>query len=444
MFRSALDDHVGPPAGSRPALADDPLPLVAPLASLDPPSSPPPSGVAIPSPSEQSTAGDDNYNNNNSGPHHRQEKEEEEEEEEEEEDSFTFHASPHRHLAEHHGDDGDGDDLEAPDQRGAMTTPPNTTNCQWFPLGVLYLLMSGLIFAFMAMLVSIIIDIIPASELILFRGIAQASVMFFVVKYVDKYPLLGEPGQRVWLALRGFFGVSSLLCYYISIEYLPLSDAAFVNATTPIWAGILAHLFLGEAYTYKEMIYALVSFIGILFIAHPASVFGLQAASDQPPHIFFGMSFGLLAAVLAAAVYVLIRKLGVAAPSSAQVFHWGLAAIILYPLFKLVTGDAFVLPWGWPLVCGIGVGVSSLATQYFFNKGAQLESAAIASVLRNSSAVFSLLFQLLFLGIPPGFFYSFIGGLLILAVIVLSGYDSYLSRPPPASNSPSPSSSEHH
>ncbi|MDP2439115.1 MAG: EamA family transporter, partial [archaeon] len=126
--------------------------------------------------------------------------------------------------------------------------------------------------------------------------------------------------------------------------------------------------------------------------------------------------------------YCLIRKIGDSTDPSILVFYWGFFALIAFIPFRLLSSQPLVIPQTFVEgLMMVGVGLTSLAAQYFFNKGVQLEKAAIASVVRNSSAIYSLIFQVTILEIPKGFLLSLFGGLLILVVIVGSSIQKFRS-----------------
>ena len=151
----------------------------------------------------------------------------------------------------------------------------------------------------------------------------------------------------------------------------------------------------------------------------------------------------MLSTLLSASVYIVIRKIGRDVSPTVLVFYWGLFGVILFPVFYFVLDSPLFIPDTWHLWGLFAVlAMLSIVAQWVFNKGVQLEKAAIASVVQNSSIFFSFLFQLIFLGIPPGFIYSCVGGFMIVSVIIAFAIRSlYFTPPPPPPPPPSSSSS---
>lgn len=68
--------------------------------------------------------------------------------------------------------------------------------------------------------------------------------------------------------------VSHALALYFSLRYLSLSDATVITFLAPIVTGILGFFLLKEPFTRTEAFAGLLSLLGIVLIARPASLFG--------------------------------------------------------------------------------------------------------------------------------------------------------------------------
>lgn len=314
--------------------------------------------------------------------------------------------------------------------------------------GVLSLILSAFCFSVMALLVSLEERALPTTELLFARGLFQLIAGALIIRARLKpnanyfLDLFGVPSQRIWLVLRGSVGALSLFFFYLALARLPLSDVSFLSSTVPVWAGLGAFLILREHYGLVDAAAAVLTVGGVLFIAHPSFMFGATAAaagnftapasstSSSHDEEVAGTLFALCSAVSAALVYILIRKIGVDSSADCQIFYWGFAGIVLAPILALVDREYWLWPptvTDWLLV--LAIGATAYLSQYFFNVGTALEKAAVASSVRNSSVVFTLILQLLVLGIPPHFGYSMLGGALIFtAVAGLSAHKLYLAH----------------
>ncbi|KAM0330491.1 hypothetical protein ACHAQA_003435 [Verticillium albo-atrum] len=83
----------------------------------------------------------------------------------------------------------------------------------------------------------------------------------------------GNP-EVLWLLIArgvsGFFGIYGL---WYSMMYLPLAEATVITFLAPSIAGIACYLAFREPFTRVEQVGTLIAFLGVVFIAHPTSLF---------------------------------------------------------------------------------------------------------------------------------------------------------------------------
>ncbi|OAP61134.1 hypothetical protein AYL99_03335 [Fonsecaea erecta] len=93
----------------------------------------------------------------------------------------------------------------------------------------------------------------------------------------------GPRGVRWLLVLRGIAGFFGVFGLYFSLLYLPLSEATVLGFLSPILTCYLCSFIMpGEIFSVQQQIAGVVSLIGVLFIARPASLFSLASSSTQP------------------------------------------------------------------------------------------------------------------------------------------------------------------
>ncbi|EXJ83796.1 hypothetical protein A1O1_07423 [Capronia coronata CBS 617.96] len=98
-------------------------------------------------------------------------------------------------------------------------------------------------------------------------------------KSVPDFPF--GPREVRWLlvarGLSGFFGVFGM---YFSLLYLPLSEATVLTFLTPILTCYLCSFVMpGETFTRQQQLAGLVSLVGVIFIAQPASLFSSSSST---------------------------------------------------------------------------------------------------------------------------------------------------------------------
>ncbi|MBW1298052.1 EamA family transporter [Aquimarina litoralis] len=135
-----------------------------------------------------------------------------------------------------------------------------------------------------------------AYQLVFFRSI---GTLFFTMPFLlyHKIPILGN--QRKLLILRGLVGVTSMGLFFMSVEYLKIGSAVSLRYLSPIFATLLAVLFLKEKVKNIQWLFFLIAFSGVLIIK------GFDTDIDS-----FGLLLIILSALFSGLVYVLINKIG--------------------------------------------------------------------------------------------------------------------------------------
>ncbi|OBA19816.1 hypothetical protein METBIDRAFT_208561 [Metschnikowia bicuspidata var. bicuspidata NRRL YB-4993] len=267
----------------------------------------------------------------------------------------------------------------------------------------------------------------PVQILFVRMLITYACCVLYMVttKRVPDAPF-GPKGQRTLLFLRGFLGFFGVFGLYYSLQYLSLSDAVTITFLIPMVTAFFAWIVLGEKYSLLEAVCSLLSLGGILLVAKPDFLFGLQSESETPQLDsaessnsglrVLGTVVGLLGVCGASAVYVLLRKIGKAAHPLISVSYFALTTcVICFCATILVPSLSFKAPANarqWFLFSLIGL--SGFFMQFCLAAGLQLEKAGKSSLMIYSNMVFALVWDFVFWGHVPGML-SILGTSLILA-----------------------------
>lgn len=122
-------------------------------------------------------------------------------------------------------------------------------------------------------------------------------------------------------------------------------DAAALNATTPIFTGLVAWLLMRERWSPVDILASTVGLIGALFICRPSFLFGVGAVGTSPlvdsPD---GVLAGVMGRVAAALGYVAIRALRGREEFTVVVNYFALFTIGISLVLNGLSGRSFVLP----------------------------------------------------------------------------------------------------
>ncbi|KFY08154.1 hypothetical protein V492_06489 [Pseudogymnoascus sp. VKM F-4246] len=282
---------------------------------------------------------------------------------------------------------------------------------------------------------------------IIFARMSMTLVLSSLYMWWTKVPdfPLGRADVRGWLVVRALFGFFGLFCLYYSVHYLPLAEATVFRFLVPIVTAWACSIFLGEIFSSRDLLAGLVALVGVIFIAHPSSIFGPAANDDlQPPrptdidHVspaqrLLAITASLLGVLGASGAYTMIRVIGTRAHALMSVNYFaflgtfGSAAALL-----TVPGMSFTMPHGareWVLV--VLLGVLGFALQFLLTAGLQLDRSSKATSMLYTQVLFALSFDFAIWGVLPGG-WSLFGG----AIVIASTLWSALSKPSKSAAAP--------
>jgi len=218
-------------------------------------------------------------------------------------------------------------------------------------------------------------------QLVFFRSIGS---LFFTFGYLlsKGIPILGT--NRKLLLIRGIFGSTSMLLFFIAVHYMPIGSAVALRYIAPIFAAVLAILLLKEHVKPIQWLFFVLSFLGVLV---------LKGFDNNIPLI--GLVLVLSAAVFSGLVYVVIRKIGTSEHPVVIVNYFMCIAMV-------VGGVLSILDWKTPnpidLVLLLSLGVFGYFGQIFMTKAFQIGETSIIAPIKYVEVVFAIIIGIGFLG----------------------------------------------
>jgi drug/metabolite transporter (DMT)-like permease len=205
----------------------------------------------------------------------------------------------------------------------------------------------GTLFSFSLMAISVrqLGGVLNLFELLVVRSIGGLAILLVVM--TAQPSLFGHIALRkpVTHLIRNGTHFVANLCWANAVIVLPLATVFAIEFMMPVWAGLLAVLFLGERFTVSRAGTIVFGFIGVLVILRP----GIEAF--QPAAI------GVLVASFGYAVSNIATKKLIPVQSTIAILFWMnvmqtfMGLVGSDPLFPLrLSGDQ----WIW--ACGIALG----------------------------------------------------------------------------------------
>lgn len=197
-------------------------------------------------------------------------------------------------------------------------------------------------------------------------------------KSVPDFPL-GPRDTRWLLVARGIFGFLGVFGMYFSLLYMPLSEATVLTFLSPILSCYLCSFLIpGETFTRQQQLAGLVSLMGVIFIAQPASLFSSgSATSTESPSLdpgaqatdssskttadkhLLATGIAMIGVLGSTGAYTAIRALGTRAHAFISINYFSVWCTIV-SLFCLIVlpSVTFRLPGNmteWTLLVSLGV-----------------------------------------------------------------------------------------
>ena len=263
------------------------------------------------------------------------------------------------------------------------------------------MLLSTLSFAFMNAIVKYLVNF-STFQLVFFRSIGSLLITYSFLKY-QGIPQWGN--QKKLLILRALVGVTSMFLFFWGIHFVSIGSAVTLRYISPIFAAILAVVFLKEVIKPIQWFFFLMAFVGVFLIK-----------SYDPSGSDFGVILILLAAFFSAIVYILISKIGKKDHPVVVVHYFMLVATTLGGLGSFFTWKS---PTNFDLLLLLTLGIFGFFGQLFMTKAFQNAEAHMVAPFKYVEVLFTLLFGVFVLSETYDFFHL-LGAFLVIAGLVMN------------------------
>ncbi len=159
------------------------------------------------------------------------------------------------------------------------------------------------------------------------QGLDAYQIAFFrsLVGLLAVLPLLWRIGvhrlrsRHPWIhAFRVIFGAGAMVCGFYALTRLPLADVTALSFTTPLFATVLAVVFLREPVRWRRWSATALGFLGVLIMVRPGA-----GAFEPAAVVALGMAFGIAAAL------VLVKRLPAGESQIAMLFYFGVGSLLI-------------------------------------------------------------------------------------------------------------------
>lgn len=271
--------------------------------------------------------------------------------------------------------------------------------------GAKYILLATFFFALMNVGVKML-DRIPTHEIVFFRALVTLIVGYFLILKAGLNPW---GNNKKLLIMRGLSGTIALVCYFYTLQKMPLASAVTIQYLSPIFTVFFSILILGEKARPIQWLFLIMAFVGVIMVK-----------GFDPRITVLELSIGLTAAVFSALAYNFVRKLKDFDHALVVVFYFPLVTVPIVGVYCLTE---WVQPDWYELSILILVGLMTTIAQIFLTKAYQIDRASNISIFNYLGIIYALLIGFIFFSetLPPLAYGGF-------AVIMIGMYLSNLYR----------------
>ncbi len=236
------------------------------------------------------------------------------------------------------------------------------------------MLISTLSFACMNALVKYLVSF-PTLQIVFFRALGSLMITFI---YLKKQRINQWGNQKQLLIYRGIVGVTSMILFFWGVHYISVGSAVTLRYIAPLFAGLLAVIYLKETIKPLQWLFFISAFLGVYLIKN------YDASGSN-----FGVFLVLLAAFFSAVVYILISKIGNKDHPVVVVHYFMLIA-------TLVGGVGSLFFWRSPslyeLILLSSLGIFGFFGQLYMTKAFQNAEAHMVAPFKYVEVIFTMLF----------------------------------------------------
>ncbi|MDF1853952.1 DMT family transporter [Pseudooceanicola sp.] len=287
-------------------------------------------------------------------------------------------------------------------------------------VGILWMLVSGLLFVFVNTGVKFLGPRVPAPEAAFLRYALGLVLLIPTIRPI----LAARITARQWrmIGFRGALHATGVALWFFAMARIPIADVTAINYISPIFVAIGAAIFLGEKLAARRIVAVVIGLIGALVILRP----GLREI--EPGHTMM-----VIAAMVFAASYMFAKRLSDELPPMVVVALLSMSvALALAPvaLMQWVTPDLTTLAVLFAVACVATTG------HYTMTRALQAAPISVTQPVTFLQLLWAVLLGYFVFGEAVDPYVILGGGMIIAAVSFIAWRESKVKRdgmkvPPP-------------
>ena len=255
--------------------------------------------------------------------------------------------------------------------------------------GIIYKLISVVIFIAMSALIKVTAPHIPSGEAVFFRSFFALPIILIWLYHLKEL----RQGLRVtkpWGHVkRGVIGAVAMLFSFAGLGYLPLPEVTAISYLAPLLTVVFAAIILKEEVRIFRISAVGLGLVGVFIVVWPKlTFFGVAPQAHAGPSETLGVALVLTGATFAALAQIFVRRLVQTDKTPAIVFYFSVTSIAI-SLLTIPFG------WVWPTFFEAGLlvlaGLLGGVGQIFLTSSYREAEASVVAPFDYASMIFALL-----------------------------------------------------
>ena len=255
--------------------------------------------------------------------------------------------------------------------------------------GIIYKLISVVIFIAMSALIKVTAPHIPSGEAVFFRSFFALPIILIWLYHLKEL----RQGLRVtkpWGHVkRGVMGAVAMLFSFAGLGYLPLPEVTAISYLAPLLTVVFAAIILKEEVRIFRISAVGLGLVGVFIVVWPKlTFFGVVPQAHAGPSETLGVALVLTGATFAALAQIFVRRLVQTDKTPAIVFYFSVTSIAI-SLLTIPFG------WVWPTFFEAGLlvlaGLLGGVGQIFLTSSYREAEASVVAPFDYASMIFALL-----------------------------------------------------
>ncbi len=280
--------------------------------------------------------------------------------------------------------------------------------------GILWMLLSGLLFVIVNAAVKFLGPRVPAPEAAFLRYVLGLVLLIPVIRPIINARI--TPRQWGMIGARGVLHAAGVALWFFAMARIPIADVTSINYLAPIFVAIGAALFLGERLAARRIAAVIIGLLGAVVILRP----GLREIGLA----HYGM---ILATLLFAISYMFAKRLSDELPAMVVVAMLSVSvSVALLPMALPV----WVTPDLTTIVVLFGVAVVATIGHYTMTKALRAAPITVTQPVTFLQLVWAVMLGVTFFDEPVDPYVILGGGMIIAAVSFITWREAKLNRKP--------------